>query len=89
MVGKRLGRKVDIQSGFRSAADQQRLYDLFLAGDGAPANPPGRSLHEKGLAVDANIDGTNFWDFRGVRTLAGKYGLKQPYAHEPWHVEKV
>lgn len=39
-------------SGYRTTEQQQRLYDLYLSGQGAPANPPGTSSHEVGVAVD-------------------------------------
>jgi LAS superfamily LD-carboxypeptidase LdcB len=38
-------------SGFRSAEQQQKLYDAHLAG-GPKAAPPGSSAHESGLAID-------------------------------------
>lgn len=39
-------------SAYRTAEQQGELYDLFLSGVGAPANPPGGSSHELGLSVD-------------------------------------
>jgi LysM repeat protein len=39
-------------SAYRTAEQQGELYDLFLSGAGAPANPPGSSSHESGLSVD-------------------------------------
>ena len=40
-------------STFRSHTDQQRLYAEYLRGKSPfPALPPGRSQHERGLAVD-------------------------------------
>ena len=77
-----------IHSGYRDPADQQRLYNLFLQGKGAPANAPGTSLHERGLAVDGSVGGVNFWYAKGVRKIAEKNGLWWRYAHEPWHIEK-
>lgn len=42
-----------VSSARRSRADQYRLYQNFLAGRSKiPAAPPGRSLHEHGLAFD-------------------------------------
>jgi len=43
-----------VTSARRTRAEQQRLYDRFLAGqnDGLPAIPPGHSDHEAGLAWD-------------------------------------
>jgi LAS superfamily LD-carboxypeptidase LdcB len=39
-------------SAFRTYDQQSYLYDLYLQGLGAPANPPGTSSHEYGTAVD-------------------------------------
>jgi LAS superfamily LD-carboxypeptidase LdcB len=39
-------------SAYRTYAQQAALYDAYLAGYGAPANPPGSSSHEYGTAVD-------------------------------------
>jgi LysM repeat protein len=39
-------------SAHRTTEQQQYLYDLYLSGQGAPANPPGTSSHETGLSVD-------------------------------------
>lgn len=50
---QRRGRLV-VTSGYRSRATQARLYRRFLAGAQGLYNvqPPGRSQHEHGLAVD-------------------------------------
>ena len=42
----------DPVSAYRTTEQQQELYDLYLSGQGAPANPPGTSSHESGTAVD-------------------------------------
>ena len=39
-------------SAYRTYGQQSELYNAFLAGYGAPANPPGTSSHELGTAVD-------------------------------------
>jgi LysM repeat protein len=39
-------------SAYRTYAQQSYLYNLFLSGSGAPADPPGTSSHELGTAVD-------------------------------------
>lgn len=46
-----LGRPVPVTSGFRSRADQARLY-AGRAANPYPVAPPGTSMHERGLAVD-------------------------------------
>ena len=44
-----------VVSGHRSLAEQQELYDKYLAG-GPKAAPPGRSAHNFGMAVDVVLD---------------------------------
>ncbi len=39
-------------SAYRTSTQQGEMYELFLIGVGAPANPPGYSSHERGLSVD-------------------------------------
>jgi len=42
-----------VTSGYRSPKQQARLYRRFKNGMHAfPVAPPGRSMHEKGLAID-------------------------------------
>src|SRR5262250_1916947 len=46
-----------ITSGCRSRAQQTALYQSYLRGENRlPVAPPGRSLHELGLAVDIARD---------------------------------
>ncbi len=49
---KATGQHLDINSDFRTSAQQQQAYNDFLSGKIARAAPPGQSLHEKGLAAD-------------------------------------
>ncbi len=46
------GEHLDINSSFRSSAQQQQAYNDYLSGKIARAAKPGTSLHEKGLAFD-------------------------------------
>ena len=39
-------------SAYRTYAQQVELYNAYLAGHGAPANPPASLPHEYGTAVD-------------------------------------
>jgi len=69
-------------SGYRTYEQQAYLYDLFLSGQGAPANPPGTSVHELGLAVDlAEPVMRDVVDQIGAGY--GWYGI----GSEWWHVE--
>jgi LysM repeat protein len=71
-------------SAYRSYAQQSALYGAFLAGLGAPANPPGTSSHEYGTAVDVQTP-----EMRSVIDQIGsKYGWGKIHApHEWWHVD--
>jgi len=49
---KATGQHLQINSDFRTGAQQQQAYNDYLSGKIARAAPPGSSLHEKGLAAD-------------------------------------
>jgi LysM repeat protein len=69
-------------SALRTADQQQYLYDQFLAGLGAPANPPGSSTHELGVAVDVATP-----EMRSViDQIGGAYGWSGTIPSEWWHV---
>ena len=71
-------------SAYRTYEHQSELYDAFLAGHGAPANPPGTSSHELGTAVDLESP-----EMRWVIDQIGwKYGWgKVNGPREWWHVD--
>lgn len=69
-------------SAYRTTAQQQALYDAYLAGTGAPANPPGTSSHELGIAVDLADP-----SMRSVVDQIGTYyGWAGTIPAEWWHV---
>ena len=71
-------------SAYRTYAQQSELYDAFVAGHGPPANPPGTSSHELGIAVDLKSP-----EMRWVIDEIGpKYGwAKVNGPGEWWHVD--
>ncbi|MBN9000638.1 MAG: D-alanyl-D-alanine carboxypeptidase family protein, partial [Rhizobiales bacterium] len=70
-----------LSSGFRTRADQQRLYD-DRANNSNPVARPGTSNHERGMAAD--ISGMT----PEQREMLPQYGLSQPYGdRDPPHVE--
>lgn len=93
------GGKVWLGNGWRSEDQQRSLflsrYEEDPNGDvswngkkwkrvrGAPAAPPGRSMHEIGLAAD--LEGDLNW----VKQNASRFGLKTfgDVNGEPWHVQ--
>ena len=79
------GGRVLIVSGRRTLAEQQRLWDAYVAGGNLAARP-GTSNHEKGSAADLRIvDSSVGWV--DVHSIARTYGLRFPIASEDWHVE--
>ena len=66
------GLRPRITSTYRSVATQARLYERYRAGQSKlPAAPPGRSLHNYGMAFDMvadNLDGLGaVWESVGGR----------------------
>lgn len=77
-----LGRPVPVVSGFRSPEQQQALWERRHVNP-FPVAPPGRSFHERGLAVDVP---SGFVD--QLLTVADEAGLCQPLpVTDPVHFE--
>ena len=76
------GKKIPINSGYRSYEDQLALKKKY----GSKAASPGKSMHEFGLAFDTNTNAANELDKLG---LMKKYGFTRPVGKETWHVESA
>lgn len=76
----RTGRKVQVNSAYRSTADQARLFARYGPGRAAP---PGRSGHEFGAAIDMNSADGNTADRMG---LLNRYNFIRPVRGEAWHI---
>jgi LysM repeat protein len=73
-------------SAYRTHEQQSQLYSEFLAGVGAPANPPGSSSHELGTAVDVESPEMRWV----IDQLGWKYGWTKVHGPgEWWHVDYV
>ncbi len=78
-----------VDSGWRSAAYQQRLLDEAVARYGSVREaarwvaPPERSAHVSGEAVDIGPAAAAAW----LSQRGAAYGLCQVYENEPWHYE--
>jgi LAS superfamily LD-carboxypeptidase LdcB len=75
-----------VLSAYRTYEQQAGLYEEYLAGAGAPANPPGMSSHELGTAVDVATP-----EMRWVIDQIGwRYGWSKVHGPgEWWHVDYV
>jgi LysM repeat protein len=71
-------------SAYRTYAQQSELYGAFLAGHGAPANPPGTSSHEYGTAIDVQTPEMRWV----IDQIGSQYGWGKVHApREWWHVD--
>jgi hypothetical protein len=95
LLSDSLHRPLYVNGGYRTRAEQSALYHQFLAGSGAPANPPGHSVHEAGGAADvifgrhkqlSSLRLSVGLDPRARREMR-RLGLCRPHPAEPWHVE--
>lgn len=83
------GVELVVNSGWRSAAHQQRLLDEAVAEYGSQAEAarwvatPGTSSHVSGDAVDVGPKEAAAW----LADHGSAYGLCQTYRNEAWHYE--
>lgn len=85
-AARRAGVTLSPVSGFRSMAEQQRLYALYKAGKGNLAAPPGYSNHQGGTAVDVATGGSySSKAYKWLAKNARQYGFVNDVRGEPWH----
>ena len=70
-------------SAYRTWDQQNELYQQYLNGTGNPANPPGTSTHELGVAVDVPDPGMR----DVIDQIGGGYGWSGTIPSEWWHVQ--
>lgn len=81
--------RFSVNSGWRSAAYQERLFDQAVARYGSSeaaarwVAPPGTSAHQTGDAVDIGHADAARW----LAEHGDDYGLCRIYGNEPWHFE--
>lgn len=72
------GKHIQVNQDVRTSAQQKALYDKYKSGKGGRAAPPGKSFHEKGLAVDVT-------NWKEAMPYLQKYGFKNPLADDKGH----
>jgi len=72
-------------SAYRTYDQQAYLYNLYLSGKGAPANPPGTSEHNLGIAVDLADPAMR----NVVDQIGSSFGWAGTAPTEWWHVAYV
>lgn len=78
-----------LNSGYRSAAYQQRVFDCWVKQLGSPqaarqyALPPDESAHVMGYAMDIAPPSAAAW----LESTKGQFGLCRRYEDETWHFE--
>jgi hypothetical protein len=88
---KAQGVPMRINSGRRSAAKQQRLFDQAIKKYGSYKAairwvlPPDKSEHVHGRAVDIAPQSAMAW----LERAGWKYGICRVYDNEPWHFEAL
>lgn len=88
-AAKDLGHNLHIVSGYRSIAEQRRLYELYLAGRGNLAARPGRSWHNwRGAADLGRVGGKQARDVPRVRAALERHGVRFTVPSEGWHVQR-
>lgn len=88
-AAKRAGLTLVLNSGYRTWAKQQRMYDAAVRRYGSPrvarrwVLPPQESTHVRGLAADVGTPATAAW----LGRHGAAFGLCRTYGDEPWHFE--
>ena len=82
----RAGINLSVVSGFRTMAEQQYLYNLYLQGRGNLAARPGYSNHQGGTSADLSVPGGyGSSTYRWLSANARRYGFVNDVRGEPWH----
>lgn len=77
------GLDLRVNSGYRTYAEQARLYDAYIHGHGNLAAKPGTSTH--GLGLSADIDVRDPRTLNWLRHHAAAYGFVNDVPSESWH----
>lgn len=84
-AARKRGIALSINSGFRSHAEQTKLYKQYRRGVGNLAARPGYSNHQSGRALDIYI--TDRKALAWLQKHAAAYGFHRTVPGEAWHWE--
>lgn len=88
-AARKAGYTLVLNSGYRTWAKQQRMYDAAVRTYGSAhaarkwVLPPAESTHVRGLALDVGTPAAAAW----LTAHGARWGLCRTYGDEPWHVE--
>ncbi len=88
-AARKAGYTLVLNSGYRTWAKQQRMYDAAVRRYGSAhaarkwVLPPAESTHVRGLALDVGTPAAAAW----LTAHSARWGLCRAYGDEPWHVE--
>lgn len=85
-VGREHGIHISLSSAFRTIEKQTELYEGHQKDPAhfAPADRPGHSKHQQGVAIDLHLPGGRAAQ-EEFAALAHAYGMERPVLREPWH----
>ncbi len=81
------GIRLWVSSGYRTRKEQRLLYERYRMGLGPPAARPGRSNHQRGLAVDLAVGDEESPIYRWLAANACFHGFRRTVSSELWHWE--
>ena len=83
------GTTLNVTTAARTYAQQKHFWDLYQAGKGNPANRPGYSLHEYGLAVDISPAQAKKAEEMGLLKKFGFYRPLPSHPREKQHIQPL
>jgi len=101
-ANREMNGRMQVYSGYRSIEHQRQLFEAEVAKRGSVAAarvwvaPPGRSMHNFGLAVDMAWNGCGGNRIEYGQTISNwltanleRFGLVRPLSNEGWHIEPL
>ena len=81
------GHAIRLNSGFRTVAEQEEVWNAYRNGKGAKAARPGRSNHQSGIAFDLNTRSFSSPLYAWMVENGPRHGFIRTVSREHWHWE--